>query len=145
MSLDFYIGMLSDHRRIDGFRRGLASAVEPGDNVLEVGTGLGTYAFFAVEAGAALVDIGVGAVDHVLRQQVGQNREAVAVDVGEAAVPLGVGEAVLVAAGPGGVFCRCGVGGHGISPRVICDYRLDAAMRTQHMRFGPRASVVSDK
>ncbi len=55
MSLDSYIGMLGDHRRIDGFRRGLASAVEPGDNVLEVGTGLGTYAFFAAEAGAGHV------------------------------------------------------------------------------------------
>ena len=52
MSLGFYTGILADQRRIDGVREGLAQAVHPGDKVLEVGTGLGTFAFFAVQAGA---------------------------------------------------------------------------------------------
>jgi protein arginine N-methyltransferase 3 len=52
VSLGFYTGILADQRRIDGVREGLAQAVHPGDKVLEVGTGLGTFAFFAVQAGA---------------------------------------------------------------------------------------------
>ena len=55
MSLGYYVSMLGDRRRIEGFQKGLASAVQPGDKVLEVGTGLGTYAFFAAQAGAAHV------------------------------------------------------------------------------------------
>ena len=52
MSLGFYVGILADERRIEGVRQGLASVVQPGDKVLEVGTGLGTFAFFAAQAGA---------------------------------------------------------------------------------------------
>ena len=55
MSLRHYVDMLADRRRIEGFRQGLAGVVQPGDKVLEVGTGLGTYAFFAARAGAAHV------------------------------------------------------------------------------------------
>ncbi len=55
MSLGHYVSMLGDRRRIEGFQQGLASAVHPGDNVLDVGTGLGTYAFFAAQAGAGHV------------------------------------------------------------------------------------------
>ena len=52
MSVDFYVQILADERRIEGVRAGLAGVVQPGDTVLEVGTGLGTFAFFAARAGA---------------------------------------------------------------------------------------------
>ena len=55
MSLRHYVGMLADRRRIEGFRQGLVEAVRPGDKVLDVGTGLGTYALFAAQAGAGHV------------------------------------------------------------------------------------------
>lgn len=50
--LDFYADLLQGGRRLEAFRRGIASAVGPGDVVLEVGTGLGTFAFFAAQAGS---------------------------------------------------------------------------------------------
>jgi len=55
MSLRYYTGLLRDRPRIEGMREGIRAAVRKGDRVLDLGTGLGTYAFFAVEAGAAEV------------------------------------------------------------------------------------------
>ena len=52
MSLDFYTGLLADTPRIEAFRDAIGEVVKPGDRVLEVGAGLGTYAFFAAQAGA---------------------------------------------------------------------------------------------
>lgn len=51
----YYRDLLAQERRIEAFRRAIAAAVRPGDRVLDVGTGLGTFAFFAVDAGAAEV------------------------------------------------------------------------------------------
>jgi protein arginine N-methyltransferase 1 len=55
MSMDYYRGMLIQDTRIDAFRRAIRNAVRPGDRVLDIGSGLGTYAFFAAQAGAARV------------------------------------------------------------------------------------------
>jgi SAM-dependent methyltransferase len=51
----YYADLFGSAERIRGMRRGIREAVRPGDRVLEIGTGLGTFAFFAVEAGAAEV------------------------------------------------------------------------------------------
>ena len=51
----YYRGLLAQQRRIEAFRRAIRAVVRPEDRVLEVGTGLGTFAFFAADAGAARV------------------------------------------------------------------------------------------
>ncbi|MDX1567862.1 MAG: class I SAM-dependent methyltransferase [Longimicrobiales bacterium] len=60
MSLDYYIGLLEHEDRIEAIRRGIEEAVQDGDRVLDLGTGLGTFSFFAARAGAERV----WAVDH---------------------------------------------------------------------------------
>lgn len=55
MSIRYYTGLLRDAERLDAFRAGIEAAVRPGDRVLEIGTGLGTYAFMAAAAGAGEV------------------------------------------------------------------------------------------
>jgi arginine Nomega-methyltransferase len=55
MSVHDYAGMLFRSERIARFQRAIQEAVRPGHSVLEIGTGLGTYAFFAARAGAARV------------------------------------------------------------------------------------------
>lgn len=51
----YYRDLLAQTGRIEAFRRAIAAVVRPGDRVLDVGTGLGTFAFFAADAGAAEV------------------------------------------------------------------------------------------
>lgn len=53
--MQHYRGMLAQEKRIEAFRRAIHAVVRPGDRVLEVGTGLGTFAFFAADAGAGRV------------------------------------------------------------------------------------------
>ena len=50
-----YRGMASDTVRVGAFRRAIESVVRPGDVVVDVGCGLGTYAVFAARAGARKV------------------------------------------------------------------------------------------
>lgn len=52
MKLDYWVRLLADRPRLEAFRAGIRAAVRPGDRVLEIGTGLGTFAFMAVQAGA---------------------------------------------------------------------------------------------
>lgn len=54
-SVRMYRTMLAQRERIEAFRRAIGQVVQSGDRVLEVGTGLGTFAAFAVEAGASRV------------------------------------------------------------------------------------------
>ncbi len=54
-SVKYYRDLLTQQTRIDAFRRALARVVKTGDRVLDLGTGLGTFAFFAADAGAAKV------------------------------------------------------------------------------------------
>ena len=55
MSTPYYASLLSYSNRIDLFRRAIEVAVRPGDRVLDVGTGLGTFGFFAAQSGAERV------------------------------------------------------------------------------------------
>lgn len=55
MSVGYYHGLLSDTERIDSVRKAIGEVVTPADDVLEIGTGLGTYALFAAQAGAHCV------------------------------------------------------------------------------------------
>ncbi|MGI9629238.1 MAG: 50S ribosomal protein L11 methyltransferase [Longimicrobiales bacterium] len=55
MSVPYYHDLLSDQNRIGAFRAAISDAVQPGDTVLEIGTGLGTFALFAARAGARKV------------------------------------------------------------------------------------------
>jgi hypothetical protein len=54
-SVRYYRDLLLQEARIEAFRRAIAAQVRPGDTVLEIGTGLGTFAFFAADAGASRV------------------------------------------------------------------------------------------
>jgi SAM-dependent methyltransferase len=51
----YYRDLLVQERRIEAFRRAIGAVVRTGDRVLDVGTGLGTFAFFAADAGAEQV------------------------------------------------------------------------------------------
>jgi protein arginine N-methyltransferase 1 len=53
--MNYYRELLRQNTRIEPFRRALRTLIGPKDRVLEVGAGLGTYSFFAAEAGAARV------------------------------------------------------------------------------------------
>lgn len=53
--IKYYRDLLQQRRRIEAFRRAIHAVVQPGDRVLEIGAGLGTFAFFAADAGAAQV------------------------------------------------------------------------------------------
>ncbi len=53
--LGYYADLLHGRRRILAFRDGIRAAVRAGDRVLDLGSGLGTYAFFAARAGAGKV------------------------------------------------------------------------------------------
>ena len=53
--MNYYRELLRQKSRIEPFRRAISAVVGPDDRVLEVGAGLGTYSFFAADAGAARV------------------------------------------------------------------------------------------
>ena len=53
--VDYYADLLRDRRRIDAFLQAIAAVVRPGDHVLDVGSGLGTFARAAARAGARRV------------------------------------------------------------------------------------------
>jgi protein arginine N-methyltransferase 1 len=55
MNIRHYRRMLADEGRLRAFDRAIRASVRPGDVVVEVGAGLGTYSFFAAKAGARRV------------------------------------------------------------------------------------------
>lgn len=55
MTMEYYRGLLAQRARIEAFRACLQEVVRPGDRVLEIGAGLGTYSLFAAKAGATKV------------------------------------------------------------------------------------------
>ncbi len=55
MTLEYYRALLAQRQRIEAFQRHIKDVVRPGDRVLELGTGLGTFSFFAADAGASQV------------------------------------------------------------------------------------------
>ena len=60
MNLRYFTSLLRDEDRLRAMVTAIRAAVRPGDRVLDIGTGLGTFAFAAVEAGASEVV----AIDH---------------------------------------------------------------------------------
>ncbi len=55
MSVRYYRRLLGQPERIEAFRQAIREVVRPGERVLDVGCGLGTFAFFAADAGAGRV------------------------------------------------------------------------------------------
>ena len=53
--IDWHRGMLADLDRVNAFRAALSEAVHPGDVVLDIGTGTGLLALFAIQFGASRV------------------------------------------------------------------------------------------
>lgn len=57
MTIVDYLGLLADTPRVDAFRRAIDRVVEPGQTVLDLGTGVGTYAMLAARAGARVLAV----------------------------------------------------------------------------------------
>jgi hypothetical protein len=53
--MKYYRDLVGQRERIEAFRRAIHAAVKSGDKVLDVGSALGTFAFFAADAGAGVV------------------------------------------------------------------------------------------
>jgi type I protein arginine methyltransferase len=51
--LEYHRSMLQDLERVNQFRQAIASALQPGDVVLDVGSGTGLLSFLALQCGAA--------------------------------------------------------------------------------------------
>lgn len=73
MSLYDYAEMLFRSARIDAFRAAIDRVVEPGMRVLDLGTGLGTYAMFAARAGARVTALDSDRVIHLARSLAERN------------------------------------------------------------------------
>jgi protein arginine N-methyltransferase 1 len=54
-SVEYYVSLLEDRPRISAVLSAIAREVRPGDRVVEIGCGIGTYALAALRAGAAHV------------------------------------------------------------------------------------------
>jgi protein arginine N-methyltransferase 1 len=52
-----YLHFLADTPRVDAFRRAIEVAIAPGQLVLDLGTGIGTYAMFAARAGGRVLAV----------------------------------------------------------------------------------------
>jgi len=88
-----YAGMLVRSTRIAAFREAIEEAVQPGSRVLDLGTGLGTYAFFAARAGAArVVAVESAPVIHLARALARRNGLADRVELVHARAPGGIPE-----------------------------------------------------
>jgi ubiquinone/menaquinone biosynthesis C-methylase UbiE len=53
--IKYYLDLLKDRQRIETFQKAVSQSVREGDVVLDLGTGLGTFAFFAAKVGAKKV------------------------------------------------------------------------------------------
>jgi protein arginine N-methyltransferase 1 len=73
MSTLDYLHFLADAPRVDAFRRAIAARVSPGQLVLDLGTGIGTYAMFAARAGARVLAVEADPVIAVARELAADN------------------------------------------------------------------------
>lgn len=73
MSLQQYLGFLSDATRVGSFRRAIEGSVGAGDVVLDLGTGLGTYALFAAGRGARVIAVEPDPIIDLARQLAAKN------------------------------------------------------------------------
>src|SRR3954451_9968379 len=53
--LAYHRGMLADVERVDRYREAIHATVQPGDVVVDIGSGTGLLAYFACQAGARRV------------------------------------------------------------------------------------------
>jgi len=51
----YYLNLIKDQQRVKAFEAAIKNTIKPGDVVVELGSGLGTYSFFAALAGARKV------------------------------------------------------------------------------------------
>lgn len=63
----YYRDLLTQGARIEAFRRAITAVVRRGDHVLDVGTGLGTFAMFAADCGARVWAVDGDPIVHVAR------------------------------------------------------------------------------
>ncbi len=68
-----YLQLLADDPRVDAFREAIESVVRPGQIVLDLGTGIGTYAMFAARAGATVYAVDGNPVIEIARQLAADN------------------------------------------------------------------------
>ena len=72
--IDWHREMLADLDRVNAFRTALSEAVHPGDVVLDIGTGTGLLAIFAIQLGASRVyAIEQGDIVNVAEEVVAKN------------------------------------------------------------------------
>lgn len=71
-----YLRLLSDDARVEAFGRAIERSVSAGQIVLDLGTGIGTYAMFAARAGARVYAIEANPIIEVARQLARDNNLA---------------------------------------------------------------------
>lgn len=96
MNLHEYGDMLFRSPRVAAFEKAIARVVRPGMRVLDLGTGLGTYAFFAAKAGAERVTaVEAGPVVHLARAVAARNGLDGGIEFVRARAPDGLHEDVF--------------------------------------------------
>ncbi len=96
MSVHYYADLLFRSARVAAFKEAIERVVEPGMRVLDLGTGLGTYALLAARAGAGRVTaIEAHRVIHLARALAAGNGLADRIDFIHARAPEGLPDGVF--------------------------------------------------
>jgi len=75
-SVEYYVSLLEDRSRIAAVLRAISRTVVPGDEVVEIGCGIGTYSLAALRAGAAQITaIDANPVAIALARELGVERD----------------------------------------------------------------------
>jgi protein arginine N-methyltransferase 1 len=129
-SVKYYRELLTQDQRIEAFRRAIHRAVRPGDRVLDIGAGLGTFAFFAADAGAGEVwAVDGDPIIHVARTVARLNRLAERIRFERGWIPD------VELPGPAQVVVF-----EDFSPRLVDQrfFRLHTAVRSRYAAAGAR-------